>query len=45
MNAVGDFMKKRLNAVAILFSVGMTCGTAQSRSLHVNGTAAYHSEL
>ena len=37
-------MKKRLNAVAILVAVGMTCGSAHSRSLQVNGTAGYLSE-
>jgi hypothetical protein len=44
MNAVGDFVKKRLNAVAILVAVGTTCGSAQSRSLQVIGTAGYLSE-
>lgn len=37
-------MKKRLNAFAILVAVGMTSGSAQSRSLQVIGTAGYLSE-
>ena len=44
MKLIGDFVKKRLNAFAILVAVGMTCGSAQSRSLQVIGTAGYLSE-
>lgn len=37
-------MSKLLNAFAILIAVGMTCGSAQPRSLQVLGTAGYLSE-
>jgi hypothetical protein len=43
-NLIGNLVKKRLNAFAILVAVGMTCGEAQARSLQVIGTAGYLSE-
>ena len=43
-NVIGNFVKKRLNAFAILMAVGMICGEAQARSLQVTGTAGYLSE-
>jgi hypothetical protein len=44
-NLIGNLVKKRLNAFAILAAAGiMMCGEAQARSLQIIGTAGYLSE-